>query len=48
MRRAPYSEAETARFFEALIPEGTARLEFARMLHAEKGEKTHGHVGSNK
>ncbi|WP_165170528.1 HipA domain-containing protein [Adlercreutzia sp. ZJ242] len=38
VRRAPYSEAATARFFGALIPEGTARLEFARILHAERGE----------
>lgn len=38
VQRAPYSESETARFFGALIPEGTARMEFAQMLHVEKEE----------
>lgn len=36
----PFSEQRTASFFKALIPEGTARAEFARMFHASKEEFT--------
>lgn len=36
----PASARTTTCFFSALIPEGSAREEFARMLHAERGEFT--------
>lgn len=32
----PFTESATANFFKGLIPEGAARTEFARMLHADK------------
>ena len=34
----PFSERRTSNFFSALIPEGTARAEFAAMLHAGRDE----------
>lgn len=38
LAKEPASTRATACFFSALIPEGTARKEFARMLHASESE----------
>lgn len=38
LQRESFDEAATANYFRGLIPEGAARTEFARMLHAGKEE----------
>lgn len=38
LQQKPFDETATANYFRGLIPEGAARTEFARMLHAGKEE----------